>query len=326
MGSAPDGFRVVDRFLPLPSAKRAHVLVPGESNAAASAGLQQFVTGSGRRAKLASAVVVAATRTGIAPLVVRKKATISVQDDVAAGELPGLVLGSHLAEVLEVERVELAVRVGADRPNGKPVVQVMRPSGESLGFGKVGWNDLTRGMVDREGAVLQELSAHSPASFDVPTILHAARWQGFELLVVSPASTDAAVAGDAPPLDASREISQIGGIATSALAASPWWADIKKRIEGTDHPTLPGSIEAIELAYGTEELTFGGAHGDWTPWNMGRRSGRLIVWDWERFRTDVPWGSTSSTSPTSSRCASGSAHPTRPSNTRSRRWLPSCRS
>ena len=47
-----------------------------------------------------------------------------------------------------MERVELAVRVGADRPNGKPVVQVMRPSGESLGFGKVGWNDLTRGMVD----------------------------------------------------------------------------------------------------------------------------------------------------------------------------------
>ena len=39
------------------------------------------------------------------------------------------------------------MRVGADRPNGKPVVTVMTAAGEALGFGKIGWNELTREMV-----------------------------------------------------------------------------------------------------------------------------------------------------------------------------------
>ena len=37
-------------------------------------------------------------------------------------------------------------------------------------------------------------------------------------------------------------------------------------------------------------LGFGRGHGDWTPWNMRRLDGRLVVWDWERSRDGVPIG------------------------------------
>lgn len=40
----------------------------------------------------------------------------------------------------------------------------------------------------------------------------------------------------------------------------------------------------------TRPLAMGAWHGDWTPWNMSRRRGRLQLWDWERFETGVPLG------------------------------------
>ncbi len=145
-------------------------------------------------------------------------------------------------------------------------------------------------MVAREGEVLTQLAAGPPASFDLPGVIESGQWQGFELLLVQPAVTDAAVPGDSPPIEATSEISRIGGVTTSPLAESRWWQDAKARLAGADHPTLPASIAAIEKLHGEDEIALGGGHGDWTPWNMGRRDGRLVVWDWERFTSGVPVG------------------------------------
>jgi hypothetical protein len=289
-GPAPAGFRVVAELIPLPTANRIHLLVPARSRSAASAALRQFVTGSGRKAKLMTTVAVAGSQTGIAAALQRKRAILAVADDASDHEVESLVLTSHLARIFDTDSVELAVRVGADRPNGKPVVQVMTAEGEALGFGKIGWNALTRPMVSREAEVLSQLTQAPPDTFDAPAIVHAGPWQGFELMVVRPAITDGAVSGAAPPMDAAREVTTIGGLEHAALAASPWWRSVSQRLEAVEHPGLASSIAAIGERHGSTELTFGGCHGDWTPWNMGRRSGRLIVWDWERFHTGVPVG------------------------------------
>ena len=37
-------------------------------------------------------------------------------------------------------------------------------------------------------------------------------------------------------------------------------------------------------------VSFGAWHGDWAPWNMAAHDGRVMLWDWERFETDVPVG------------------------------------
>jgi hypothetical protein len=41
---------------------------------------------------------------------------------------------------------------------------------------------------------------------------------------------------------------------------------------------------------GETALPFSCWHGDWTAWNMGRSRGKVLLWDWERFETDVPSG------------------------------------
>ena len=65
-------------------------------------------------------------------------------------------------------------------------------------------------------------------------------------------------------------------------------------------PAVPGllgvrdrlgeALERLRLAAADRPLPMGGWHGDWTPWNMSRRRGRLQLWDWERFETGVPRG------------------------------------
>ena len=50
IGPAPDGFRVVDELLPLPTAKRVHLLVPARSRAGRHRGAEAVRDGSGRSA------------------------------------------------------------------------------------------------------------------------------------------------------------------------------------------------------------------------------------------------------------------------------------
>jgi len=53
---------------------------------------------------------------------------------------------------------------------------------------------------------------------------------------------------------------------------------------------LGEALERLRVASSDRPLPLGAWHGDWTPWNMSRRKGRLQLWDWERFETGVPRG------------------------------------
>ena len=47
---------------------------------------------------------------------------------------------------------------------------------------------------------------------------------------------------------------------------------------------------ALAAAASDVHLSTGGSHGDFTPWNLAVVEDRVLVWDWERFRTGVPQG------------------------------------
>ena len=51
-----------------------------------------------------------------------------------------------------------------------------------------------------------------------------------------------------------------------------------------------GCIDRLCATAGDLEWRTGSWHGDWTPWNMARSGQRVLLWDWERFETDVPIG------------------------------------
>jgi hypothetical protein len=287
----PPGWRAVDRYVVLPSLRRPGMLVSEGSRRGAAAAARQFLLLPGRRGRAATGAVAAALRTGLPQRLGRSRLAVSVAPEVGDAELPDLVLRHHLAAVLGAGDVELAVRVGATRPNGKPVVQVSERGGRVLAYAKVGWNDLTGPLVAAEAEALRSFAARgdAPRTFRVARLLHAEEWQGTTLAVVEPLVGGAHVTAAEPPRDATHELALGGGVTRMALAESEWWAGTLRRIDaaGSD---LGTAAEAVAAEAEAMTLGFGRGHGDWTPWNMRRLDGRLVVWDWERSRDGVPIG------------------------------------
>jgi hypothetical protein len=216
---------------------------------------------------------------------------VHVAAGVGDGELPQLVLRDRLAQLLGAPEVELVVRVGATRPNGKPVVQVGEPGGRVLAYAKVGWNELTRPLVAAEADALASFASRPdpPRTFQVSRLLHSFEWQGNTVTVVEPLVGGSPVSAFDPPRDATHELALGGAVTRQPLAESDWWADVRARISATG-AGLDAAADAIAAEAGDMLLRFGRGHGDWTPWNMRRLGGRLIVWDWERSRDGVPVG------------------------------------
>jgi hypothetical protein len=287
----PAGWRATDRYVVLPSLRRPGLLVPVRSGVGAAAAARQFLLFPGRAGGVATELAAAALRTGLPQRAGRDRLTIAVAPGVPDADLPGLVLRHHLAGALSADRVELAVRVGATRPNGKPVVQVSRPDGRVLAYAKVGWNELTRPLVAAEAEALRGFAARgdSTRTFRVARLLHAGEWRGNTLAVVEPLTGGTAITAPDPPRDATHELALGGAVSRSPLHESGWWESVRARIAAADSD-LDDAAEAIAAEAGERLLGFGRGHGDWTPWNMRRIDGRLVVWDWERAADAVPVG------------------------------------
>jgi hypothetical protein len=290
IGPVSPGWRTIERYVILPTARRPQILAPAAAPGPAAAALTQFSNGAPARERLAATAAAAALRAGVAQRVLRGRASIAVAPGVGDDDLPALVLSHHLARVLDLPRADLAVRVGAARPNGKPVVQVSGPDGRIAAFAKVGWNDLTRGLVAAEADALRRLAASHPAAFGVPELLHSGDWDGSAVTAVVPALGGRPHASPEPPADATRELALGGEVERTDLAESGWWRRVRARIDAAGGEEQRGMADRIAAADGARELAFGRGHGDWTPWNMAEVDGRLVVWDWERAAECVPVG------------------------------------
>jgi hypothetical protein len=255
-----------------------------------AAAVTQFSNGAPARERLAAVAAAAALRAGLAQRLLRGRASIAVAPGVGDADLPGLVLSHHLAQALGLARADLAVRVGAARPNGKPVVQVSAPDGRVVAFAKVGWNDLTRSLVAAEAGALRELEAAPPAAFAVPELLHSGDWAGSTVTAVVPAMGGRPHVSPEPPPAATRELALGAGVERAPLAESSWWARVLARIDASNGAEQRHAANRVGGLAGVRELAFGRGHGDWTPWNMAEVRGRLVVWDWERAAAGVPVG------------------------------------
>jgi hypothetical protein len=290
--------RAGDTFAVLPSAAHPRLLVPLGSRKAASNAVREYTTGK-KGIRFAKPLLTIGIRSGLVLPLLRDRVHISVAGDVPPAELRQLLLQEHLQEIFGRRDLEIAVKFDAPRPQRKPILHILGKDGAALGFAKVGWNDLTRPLIRNEARTLERLRPLRGRlrEFDVPELIHAGRWRDLEIVIVAPVSFGARRRFlSRLPLAATDEVAELSGTRRSALGLSPFWLHTRERIRATATAEagpvarLEDVAEEIERRYGDARLEFGSWHGDWVPWNMGHRDGRLYVWDWERSGELAPRG------------------------------------
>lgn len=290
-GGRPAGHRPAESYLVLPRPSNPRVLVPLGSPPAASAALARNHDATSRKSQVAKALLGAGLRIGLTQRLLPGRLEVSVAEDLSGDALARVLLSEHLRQVFGRRDIETAVILGTARLNRKPVLQVLSPDGEVLGYVKAAWNDLTRSLVRNEAAILELLGSSPRNSFAAPELLHHGPWNDLELIAASPLPNatrpDQGHIFEAP-LTVITEIAQLQGVSRHRLAESPYWADVQARLAAREAAqagatdVLAPIVRFIEARHGATALRFGTWHGDFTPWNMARLDDGVYVWDWER--------------------------------------------
>ncbi len=289
------GFRRVESYLALPRPNRPRFLVPTRRRVRRAA-LWQFNASMGALARLRKAS--AALLLPLVPDPPTARIHIDVAQDLDARDLPAVLLEHRLAAALAVPSASCTISFGSLRPNRKPVLQITDAEGSPLAYAKVAWNDLTRGLVEREVDALRDWAEEPPQTFRVPRLLAVETWAGWPVAVTEAAQhrlrSPRLRASDAPVLEAVRELGRRKMTDPCPLAEIPMWKDLRARVDAIRDPerraTLQIAADRFQAWAGDVVHRAGSWHGDWAPWNMVLAPTGLFVWDWERSRDGVPLG------------------------------------
>jgi len=276
-------------YVVLPNLRRPALLLPTSPRGVAAAILRNYKTSatSLSRAKFGAMALVA--RAGGLRLM---PSQVLIRDTTGSADADLL---SYLRRVLGQD-VHVAVYMGSPRANRKPVLQILGPAAQAVGFAKVGTNALTRTLVDHEATALAFLTTHPMGTVTTPRVVHHGAWHGHEVLVQEALGQGRARRPMSTSLlqRAMVEVAGLDGVACGNLRSSSYWRRLDDRLThlqpGPQAVQLRSTFAALGPAASSSEIPFGAWHGDWTPWNMLHLGGRLQVWDWERFETDVPAG------------------------------------
>jgi hypothetical protein len=285
-GAGPSGAAVLQTFALLPSARRPRI-VASASPAATAATVRRFSHSTGILGRSARVALAAAIRTGATNLIFRDRLA------VIGAEGADSVVG-ELAEIFGTD-VAIAMSVGSVRANRKPVLHVVTPDGETLGFAKLALSPLARTLVRAEAVNLRLLAEHDFEHLELPTVIHQGPWQEHELLVMTAlhAPFRRRHRRDTLPASAMAELAAFGGISTLPLAESPWFGGVASAAaEAADSSArrFERLLERLGDRSGERAVRFASWHGDWGPWNMAWAGERVRLWDWERFTSGVPLG------------------------------------
>ena len=280
------GDRIAD-YLVVPDARRPRLLVPLASRRVAAAAVRHYAEPQSRAARFKREAVVAALRTGASAVLLRDRIRVT---GPAAGSID-----AHLSEALGRE-LSVGIHIGPARANRKPVLQLIEKNGETFGYAKLGVGPLTQRLVRAETNALTALRTSGLTRLVVPSVLHAGRWRGLQVLVQSalPVWLARAPLTERRLAAAMLDIAGCCGYTTATLTGSAYWAELRGRLatvgDRPDGAALSASAELIAARAGHIELRYGAWHGDWAPWNMANVADGLLVWDWERFAQGVPVG------------------------------------
>lgn len=268
--------RAARELIFVPSRSAPRLLVPAGRPAAAASGLRRFSRALSAKERAVRLVGSAALRAGAEGL---------LADRIRMTPRPGTAdsIEQHLSEVLGTE-VVVGLGVGSLRANQKPILQVFDGRGRCVAYVKVGDTDRTAGLVHAEGISLSELADHDWQLLEIPALLHLGNWQGLELLVISALDTAARPGGGPllqPPLAPLDELYDRYDEGPAALGGSAYWLELRDTVARIEDAALrtayQEAIQRVEDARGDEPIRLTAWHGDFAPWNLGFRRGRIAV-------------------------------------------------
>ncbi len=262
-------------YLCRPSRAQPQFLVPTKPGRVAAASLRRFHDARTPAERVAGLVGQAAGRFGLLK---------HLPGDLL--ELQAFALVDHLAGVLGEPELFAAVTLGPRRRNRKPVLQLVRPDGDVVGFAKIGWTPFTRELLENEARWLHAVEHTLPAWMHTPPVLHQTRWREFDVLVIG--NIDTPFSARRRPVVRTAVVDAVASVVEPdrrPLADSNL-VDSWRRVGLHDRIDLDRLLDR----HGDTEFDMSLWHGDLTPWNMATRGGDISVWDWEFADGDRPVG------------------------------------
>ena len=278
-----EGFRIVREFVALPSRRSVQCLAPIGSQQCQMSGLWIYTpfTRRGRLVKSFFLNLAKLGRLGWAP------------SGLAIASTRPLPLELLIAEITGEQKPFLALSLGTPGRFRKLTIQVMRPDGEVLGYIKLPHTSAAIDQVRHEAAVLQRLWDIGPLRPHIPRVLHAGEWgEAYVLFQSSGPLGDGQIDFGTPhqnflqTLWSVHQTERPGPELVEEVALN--WRKTEALWNTEWRKLAARALERARLDLATAMIPCGISHGDFTPWNIRVKDGRLFIFDWEMARWGQP--------------------------------------
>jgi len=274
-------------------------LFPASATKVIRSAMTRHLSTTSTRARAVGAGLAGAWSTGPGRrLLTLGRLAVGVHRDVPREEWPEHLFFAHLGGVLGAGDVRAIIPIRRQTPNAKPTARLFAPDGEALGYAKLGWSAATSPLVAAEAATLQQVAGRL-VGLQTPTVAAEGRWRDGSFLVAAPLPGGLRPWSGAPT-EAAAELSAIASSDPSAglepVGDSAFVAGLRERHEAAagswpeQAEALSRWLDRLTSRHGHVELAIGRWHGDWVPWNVGRRDSVRYAWDWEYAACGVPVG------------------------------------
>ena len=186
-------------------------------------------------------------------------------------------LVESLARALGEPELIAAVSLGPRRRNRKPVLQLLRPDGRTIGFAKVGWSPLTTELITNEARWLRHVDGRMPDSTAAPAVLVDRIFGSNHVAVTAPVDTPA-FSRRRGPLGADT-LAALARLGTNERATVGDSAMVAQFADSAVSAAV--AVDRLVERHGAQVVEFGMWHGDLTPWNTATSHGVSSIWDWE---------------------------------------------
>jgi hypothetical protein len=185
-----------------------------------------------------------------------------------------------------------AMSLGSPGKYRKLTIQVMRASGGTLGYIKLGLTKPAGDRVRHEATVLEDFAALRP---QVPRVIYSGEWQNSYMLFQSPlegrpgpAELSGMHVEFLEKLAAIRRVDKPGLRVVEEIGAR--WNEVTWRCDWRWKDLGTATLAAAHRDLEKVTVPCGFWHGDFAPWNTRVQDDSLAVFDWESCEDGTPLG------------------------------------